>query len=346
LRQTLPAREGPALELPLELEVAVAAELESASAKSLAKSVADLSQRYRSGKAQTAGGRFLRSYDDIAAYAAFRLPATYAAVSAALAQVRAQLPGWTPRSALDVGAGPGTAIWATTTIWPDVRQVTLLEREDNMIALGRRLAGCSPLAAVRDAGWSKTDVTGDWNVAPHDLVIMSYALGELPEERCAALIRKLWDSTAGALVIIEPGSSAGFRRVREVREQLLSSGARAVAPCPHGRLCPMPDDDWCHFSQRLARSTLHRRVKAGKLSYEDEKFSFIGLSRMPGLAIDGRVIRHPEVRPGHIHLKLCTGAGLVTCTVTRKDRELLRAARDLRWGSHVLEEGAIPSIDS
>ncbi|MGE5559582.1 MAG: small ribosomal subunit Rsm22 family protein [Chloroflexota bacterium] len=321
------------MELPAELAAAIAAELALAPVRSLAKSATDLSHRYRAGNAQPAGGRFLTTPDDVAAYAAYRLPATHAAVTAALVQAQDRLPGWTPHSLLDVGAGPGTAMWAAAAVWPGIERVTLLERDDAMIALGRRLAGHAPQTAIRAAAWQRADITGDWDVAPHDLVIISYALGELPEERCAPLIGRLWERTAGLLVIIEPGSAAGFARVKAARAQLLAAGAHAVAPCPHSSPCPLPADDWCHFSQRLARSALHRRVKDGALPYEDEKFSFACLSRTPGLATAGRVIRHPQVRPGHIHFRLCTGAGLVTRTVTRKERELFRIARDLRWGS-------------
>ncbi|MGI8802059.1 MAG: small ribosomal subunit Rsm22 family protein, partial [Solirubrobacteraceae bacterium] len=46
------------------------------------------------------------------AYAAYRAPATYAAVAAALTQVRLLRPEWRPRTLLDLGAGPGVAAWA------------------------------------------------------------------------------------------------------------------------------------------------------------------------------------------------------------------------------------------
>lgn len=323
------------MELPSDLQAAIAGELGSVSAKGLAKSVAELSQRYRTGNGQPSGGRFLHAEADIAAYAAFRLPATFAAVYAALSQVHHQLPNWTPRHVLDVGAGPGTATWAASTLWPHLERVTLLEREERMIALGKRLAAQSAATAVQEAYWQKADITDAWEVASPDLVIASYVIGELPEDRCAALIRKLWDSTSGTLVIIEPGSPAGFKRIRQAREQLLLAGATLIAPCPHDRPCPLSGDDWCHFSQRVARSSLHRQVKAGELGYEDEKFSFVSVSRAPGAPIYGRVIRHPQIRSGHIHFKLCTDEGLKNSTITRKDRELFRAARDWQWGSPV-----------
>lgn len=323
------------MELPSDLQTAIATELGSVSAKGLAKAVSELSQRYRTGNGQPAGGRFLHTEADIAAYAAFRLPATFAAVCAALTQVRDRLSNWRPRHVLDVGAGPGTASWGAAHLWPTVERVTLLEREERMIALGKRLATHSAAVALQGATWQKADITGSWEVASPDLVIASYVLGELPEDRCAALIRKLWDHTSGTLVLIEPGSPAGFRRIQQARAQLLQAGAAVIAPCPHGDACPISGDDWCHFSQRVARSSLHRQVKAGELAYEDEKFSFVSVSRAPGSPIYGRVIRHPQVRSGHIHFRLCTNEGLKNSTITRKDRELFRAARDWEWGSPV-----------
>ena len=48
----------------------------------------------------------------VAAYAAARMPGCYAAVARVLDELRLRLPDFTPRSMLDFGAGPGTAIWA------------------------------------------------------------------------------------------------------------------------------------------------------------------------------------------------------------------------------------------
>ena len=69
------------------------------------------------------------------------------------------------------------------------------------------------------------------------------------------------------------------------------------------------------------------------MSYEDEKFSFVTASRLEGYPIQGRVLRHPQVRKGHIILECCTSEGLITKTVTRKEKEMYRIARNLMWGS-------------
>ncbi len=320
------------MELPQALQAALEDELASQPIKKMAAAVAELSHRYRAG-ASSGAGAFIRSPEEAVAYAAFRLPATYAAVTSALGQVQACLPHWTPRTLLDVGAGPGTAMWAAVNFWLNNHQVTLVEREEAMIALGKRLAARAALVSFQQARWLRADLAGMWEAAPHDLVVAAYLLGELAEEKSAVLLQKLWEISQGVLLIVEPGTPAGFARIRKARQQLIAAGALVIAPCPHNEPCPMPENDWCHFAQRVARSRLHRQVKGGELSYEDEKFSYVALSRMGRTAIPGRIIRHPQIRPGHIHLKICTPQGLTNTTITRKDRALFRQARDVRWGS-------------
>ena len=54
----------------------------------------------------------------MAAYLAYRAPATFAAAAAVFRQVQRQRPDWAPRSLLDAGAGPGVAAWAAVAAWP------------------------------------------------------------------------------------------------------------------------------------------------------------------------------------------------------------------------------------
>ena len=320
------------MELPGDLQMALDQELAGISAKALAKVVADLSNRYRSGPPASRVELF-HSREEVAAYAASRLPATYAAVYAALSQVQEQLPDWQPETFLDIGAGPGTAMWPATEMWPTLQRITLLDRDENMIALGKKLARYSPMPAIKKAAWQVADLTKTWSLSPHHLVIAAYVLGWLTEEDRAKLIQKLWQITNGALVIIEPGTPAGFLRIKEAREQLLAAGAKTIAPCPHNNPCPMSGGDWCHFAQRVARSRLHRQVKGGDLSYEDEKFSYLGMSTMQAEPIAGRIIRHPHIQKGAVQFEVCAPEGLRSTVVTRKDREAFRKARQLRWGS-------------
>lgn len=319
------------MQLPPDLQMALEVELNPIPPNELATVVASLSSRYRSGK--PAGRAFVRTKDESAAYAAFRMPATYAAVHAALTQMRSASPHRNPRSLADFGAGPGTVMWAATSIWPELTQITLYEREAEMIGLGKRLVTRSPNEVLKHASWRKVDMTSIIEAEPHDIIVASYVVGELPKEDRQNLINRLWDITRDTLMIIEPGTPDGFSRIKDIRQTLILKGAHVIAPCPHSEACPLSDSDWCHFSQRVHRSRRHRQVKGGDLSYEDEKFSFISVSRTPGKTTLGRVLRHPKIRKGHIGLELCTPDGLENKTVTRKNRDQFRVARKLRWGS-------------
>lgn len=331
---TITTRKGrmSSVELPEDLRYAIELELSHFSPKKLSKIVSDLSNRYRTRK-EPRGQSFIRSKEDVYAYAAFRMPATFAAVYSALKQMKKGLEDWAPHSLLDVGAGPGTVMWAANEIYPSLNTITLLEREEGMIALGKRLAKHSSSISIKHAKWVKTDITVQWETSAHDLVIASYVLGELSEQDRHHFVQKLWEVTKGTLLIIEPGTPAGFSRIRQARKQLIDAGALITAPCTHPFPCPMPDDNWCHFSQRISRSRLHRQVKFGELSYEDEKFSFIAVSRGKGKAFEGRILRHPQVRKGHIMFEICSSDGISSRVISRKDKKLYRYSRKLSWGS-------------
>ncbi len=342
------------MDLPNSLRLALAEALADVPARSLAATTAALSQRYRDGRSGGVAGPMLRSEGEVAAYAAYRLPATLATVGAALEYVRQRRPGWTPRVLLDAGAGPGTAAWAAAEVWPELGGVTLLERDERMIRLGRRLAARSASPALRGARWRRVDLTGVWEQeskstpASYDLVVSSYTLGEVPPERRDDVVDRLWAATGAraddgsadtaaddaVLLIVEPGTPAGFAVVREARARVIAAGGTVVAPCPHDRVCPMADGDWCHFSRRVTRSRAHMQAKGVSIGYEDEKYSYVALARPPGThsAIAGRVLRHPQTRPGHVILELCAPMGLEKTVVTRKERERYHRARDLAWG--------------
>ncbi|HHW10823.1 MAG TPA: rRNA methyltransferase [Firmicutes bacterium] len=328
------------VKLPPALQKALEEELRTVAHKSLAGAAEALSRRYRSASSAPAGkmGPLLTSGDEVTAYAAARLPATFAAIHGALQQVKEVLPSLQPATLVDAGAGPGTVMWAATTLWPGITRITLLERDINMIALGQRLAEAGD-ASLKEAAWLKLDLSQpgwEMEVSPAELVTASYVLGELPDGQREAFIARLWDLTQQVLVVIEPGTPTGFGNVRRARELLLKSGAHIIAPCPgeHAGPCPMVGDDWCHFSRRVERSRLHRQLKAGDLSYEDEKYSYIAASRGAAeVVVPGRIIRHPQIRKGHIYLQTCKGNELVGTVVTRADRELYKKGRDARWGA-------------
>lgn len=324
------------MKLPEDLQRGLEQMLATTPAKHLVRPTEALSQRYRSGHGREQRN-FLQTGEDVLAYAAYRLPATFAAISRALAAVKARRSDWQPGTVLDVGAGPGTALWAAVSMWPEIERATLLERDGHMLRLGQQLAQQAEAKAVQQGRWQQVDLAGRWETSVHDLVICAYVLGELPQATRESVIQRLWSCTGDTLLLLEPGTPRGFALIRQGRDQLRAEGAMTSAPCPHNLACPMPENDWCHFAQRLNRSRLHRNIKGATLAYEDEKFSYAALSRSRGLPISARVIRHPQKRGGHVHLELCTPEGLRHTIVSRSAGEVYREAQDLQWGAAMEE---------
>ena len=259
----------------------------------------------------------------MAAYLAYRAPATFAAARAVFTQVVVQRPDWRPRSLLDVGAGPGVAAWAALELWPSLTELTLLEVESEMLAAGREL--------LPHATW----VAGEASQArgPAELVVASYVLGELADP--VAATGRLWQQSADTLALIEPGTPAGYRGILAARDTVLGAGGHTVAPCPHDLACPLAADDWCHFAVRLPRSKLHRYAKGAELGYEDEKFAYAVLSREPVPPAAARIIRQPQIRSGHVNLVTCEPDGVHDRTISRKQRDRYREAKRAAWGDAI-----------
>ncbi|KAL5150640.1 Methyltransferase-like protein 17, mitochondrial [Glycine soja] len=156
----------------------------------------------------------------------------------------------------------------------------------------------------------------------HDLVIAlmltasnlfywlkSYVLGEIPSIKDRiTIVRQLWDLTRDILVLVEPGTPHGSNIIAQMRSHILwmeerkyrkssrknnevckdliteKAGAFVVAPCPHDGACPLvKSGKYCHFVQRLERTSSQRAYKRSKRDplrgFEDEKFSYVVFRR-------------------------------------------------------------------
>lgn len=171
------------------------------------------------------------------------------------------------------------------------------------------------------------------DIAPADLVTLAYVLDEMEPHQIAASIGKLWALTSDTLLIIEPGTPAGWERILAARDVLLSKGAHIVAPCPHAKDCPIVAPDWCHFSRRVARSKIHRLVKDADVPWEDEKYIFIAASRVPSPLPEARVIAPPQGSGSVIRLKLCREDGSAAEQIySKRDGAAFKWARRADWG--------------
>ncbi|MFE0511739.1 small ribosomal subunit Rsm22 family protein [Streptomyces sp. NPDC058964] len=311
------------------LRSALAGLLDGLPPKQAAGAVERLIANYR-GQTPT-DAPILRDRADVAAYAAYRMPATFEAVRTALEAFAAAVPGWAPGSHVDVGGGTGAATWAVSATWDGDRPVTVLDWAEPALALGREIAAANP--ALRDARWQRSRIGAALTIESTDLVTVSYVLNELSEADRASLVDAA-AAAARAVVLVEAGTPAGYARVIEARDRLVDAGFQVAAPCPHSAACPIvPGEDWCHFSARVSRSSLHRQVKGGSLAYEDEKFSYVAAVRFPAAPAAARVVRRPQIRKGQVLLDLCEAEEqLRRTTVTKRHGDLYKAARDADWG--------------
>lgn len=305
---------------------AIEDELAERPSTELRQPAAQLSERYRSGRTEA------REFGpgETHAYLATRVPATFASTARVLDELAAVAPGFAPESLLDLGAGPGTATWAAVDAFASICSAMLVERDREMAALGGRLAESGGLR-LEQMSWVRGDATSV-ELAGADLVVAAYVLGELGERREQGALWRWWKATRGQLVLVEPGTPAGFGRLREARSLLVSWGAHVSAPCPHDDVCPMTGSDWCHFSVRLERSGLHRELKAARLGYEDEKFSYLVVSSSTPPSRAARLVRSPRAHKGHVRLVTCDTGGLSERVVSRSEGEPYRRARAARWG--------------
>jgi ribosomal protein RSM22 (predicted rRNA methylase) len=332
------------MRLPQYLMDSIQAEVEKIERRRMVEATAHLSERYKSGSFSSP---VITSDAQRAAYLAIRFPATYAADCRVFSEIELRAPqepvtGAVPphdgeeiTSLLDLGAGPGTALFAAAETFSTLQHATLIEADNRWITLGKNLAAQSPLpAVVRQAQWIRQDLRSGFSCPEHDLVVISYVLGELAPAASEAVVRQAWACTRQFLIIIEPGTPRGFATINTARSALIAGGAEILAPCPHKNVCPMIQAaDWCHFAQRLERTSQHRQLKGGSLGYEDEKFSYVIATRQSITREGARIVRHPGKHSGHIQLALCTPAGHIeTETVTRSHKQAFRLARKAEWG--------------
>ena len=322
------------MELPLRLRHAVDRALSGRRPADLAAAAAALSQRYREERRD--GRLHVASDEDALAYLAVRLPATYAAVRASFAAIERGPPGF---------CAEDRARYRRRSRHRAVGGGRLLARS-RRCAAGRGKPGFSGLRRsssrarlpCRTSTWRTADVAADAiDCPPRDLVTLAYALNELAPEVRQSVLQRLWRATADTLVIVEPGTPAGWQRIVTARAQLIESrrsrdralSARLCLPAravrrPTGVISP----------QRVARSRLHRHAKEadglGKTRISAIWRSRAGPRRPPRRASSGDRAKGS----GRVTLKLCRDDGSAgEHLFSRRDGTLFKRAWRSDWGS-------------
>ncbi|KAI9204581.1 mitochondrial small ribosomal subunit Rsm22-domain-containing protein [Polychytrium aggregatum] len=164
-------------------------------------------------------------YRESLAYAAVRLPLSYASTVAVLSELKKRLPDFEPRSVLDFGTGPGSALWATRYVWPSTKINALgVDVSEPMLQTATQLGGYlqehidnwfSSLNFRRYLSFRKSE-------EKHDMVIAAFALSDLPTDAIRqSTLQNLWSQTGDILVLIDRGIPAGAELIAKARQYIL-----------------------------------------------------------------------------------------------------------------------------
>ncbi|RKP18066.1 hypothetical protein ROZALSC1DRAFT_23593, partial [Rozella allomycis CSF55] len=204
----------------------------------------------------------------------------------------------------------------------------------------------------------------------HDIVISSFVLLEIPEEKTRLeFYDRLWNQTSDFLVLIERGSPQGFKYIAEARKYLLErengpmqglytsmdengeesiykivpqlKGERAhvFAPCPHDGICPILKlKNYCHFqvNSRLTKFQFSYVVLRKKPRPDNEHNA--DLTFPENLANKSahwpRITRETMKRGGHVIVDVCDNDATMKrllCTKTQ-GTSVFKESRKSRWG--------------
>ncbi|KAH9949373.1 mitochondrial small ribosomal subunit Rsm22-domain-containing protein [Amylocystis lapponica] len=263
---------------------------------------------------------------DGTAFASVALPSHYSAISAVLDHVKQRMgPEWKVERVIDWGSGTGSGLWASSYAFQkeaaprspteasvEVEDVELsrstvstylgIDKRDGLARMGRRLVKDVKLGGL-SISWQKSFQETDriQRTEGGDVLALSaFMLSSLPTPLARkALVKEMWESGAGTMVLIDHNTTAGFEYIAEARDYLLRlgrkevedpetegwpiRGSHVVAPCPHDGACPLyhPGSSTliCGFSQRLQRPAFVRKTKHSGAGHEDAGYSYVVIRR-------------------------------------------------------------------
>jgi len=281
--------------------------------------------------------------DDLAtalSYVAVRMNPIYSVLHLIFSELRRDLiDNWQPKSVLDIGSGPGTALFAACSVWEGITRIVAVERQEMLISVARALVqqiqrGGDLAFPYDNIGWECSSVISWTGREKADLAVASYMLGELSDSDILSCIDAVWARTARVLVVVEPGTMEGFARLGGVRRHLIQQGAHILAPCGGNWECQA---QWCHFSTRVTRTRVHQSIKEATLGYEDEHYSYLVASREIRPFAGARIVGRIRSNKFQTVVPVCTEGGAL-CDLTfakRSQPGKYKEAQRWHWGGRI-----------
>ena len=298
-----------------------------------------LHERYMTRDKETAN--FIHDSLDIFAYLGLRSAATYAQISGALLQVQEGMPSWQPTSLLDIGSGPGTAVWAAKTVWSSIEMATCIDQDEKFLTIGKELLEKSELPL--DVTWQQQNITiGLGNTSQqYDLVIIANVLNELDPEETSVLVYNALSRCKGILIVIEPGTPLGYTIVQTTAKSVAGKNT-LIAPYIDNSFVKS-DDYWIHFPQRFIRPAFLKRIRQHMRDselmasdWEEAKYSFVAIGKnLPEEKIWGRCIGPIKKQKGFLEVPILTKDKIFYVKVLKRHKEQYNFAKELKWGETI-----------
>lgn len=223
-----------------------------------ARAVAELSERFTSDREALPAG-YLSQPKYRAAYLLYFLPTGVATIADLVQRSKAVLPD-RPIRLLDVGAGPLTASLAVALTTEQPLEVVAVDRSAATMADGvALLRALRPDVEVRTVvgnlrhGRDVQAVGGPFDLIVAGNVLNEWTVGGPKTQSAGAFMTHLIEqrlAAEGAVVLVEPGTRDGSRRLIELREEVREAlpELAVLSPCLGGYDCPLARDsrDWCH----------------------------------------------------------------------------------------------------
>lgn len=312
------------MKIPSELEDNIEKQLKNVKLIELKEISKNLSNRYMNEKRM--GQSLLNKELEALAYSVIRMPATFCAINKVLEETIKRY-NINIDTALDVGSGTGAGEWAIYNNRSNIKEILCIEREKNMMNLAKKL-----LEDYKNITWKSQDIVKNKVNDKADLVIVSYIINELLEDVKEKVINDMFNAFNKVLIFVEPGTPEGFNNIRKIQHLALKNNLYVIAPCTGQAECKLPKDDWCHSVIRVERNKIHKFLKSAEVPYEDEKFSYIAISKQK-LEVEGsRILRHPNISSGFIKAKLCTNGIIEEKTFTKKEKETFKKVKKSKCG--------------
>jgi ribosomal protein RSM22 (predicted rRNA methylase) len=264
---------------------------------------------------------------------------------------------------LDIGSGPGTAIFGVMEFFsgldnpPELKFTAVDQVPENLTEAERLFAVYrnatrlhASLRTVRATIERVENLPGEY----FDVIVLSNVLNELipyDEEKISRRISLLNDICSrllvdeGSCIIIEPALRETSRDMLKVRDGLLECGFRPYAPCFFRGKCPalMNPKDWCHEDVPWTPPPLVRKIdRLTGLRKDSLKFSYL-VMRKDAFSLSAvygkntfRIVSEPLVSKGKVEFYVCGPGGRRLLTRFDKDKTLMNQIFETMQRGNVL----------